>query len=143
MDDLTNTGASTMPDLSGAIEKLLAHPELLSTVASVLGKPLPASVAPSAPPSEPSAEPSQETSEEDSAPSEIPEAISALSPMLSGLSKGGALLSPRGDDHRACLLRALKPYLKAERCETIDTLLRLLPLAELLRTKNQRPKGGP
>ena len=130
MDDLTNTGTASMPDLSGAIEKLLAHPELLSTVASVLGKPPPAPIE-HREPSEPAA------------PSEMPEAISAMAPMLSGLSKGGALLSLRADDHRACLLRALKPYLNAERCDTIDTLLRLLPLAELLRAKNQDPQGGP
>ena len=128
MDDLTNPGATPMPDLSGAIEKLLAHPELLSTVASVLGKPSPVPIEPKEQP-----EPS-----ESSEPS-----ISALAPLLSGLSKGGVSLSPRKDDPRVCLLRALKPYLSAERCETIDTLLRLLPFAELLRAKNQRPQGGP
>ena len=118
-----------MPDLSEAIEKLLAHPELLSTVASVLGKPPPDPIE------------SQEQAESP-APSEMPEAISALAPLLSGLSKGGALLSPRGDDPRVCLLRALKPYLSAERCEAIDTMIRLSPIAELLQKRNQERGGG-
>ena len=125
-----------MPDLSEAIEKLLAHPELLSTVASVLGKPPPA-------PMESQEQPQEKPYDAASAPSPpMPEAISALAPLLSGLSKGGALLSPRKDDPRVCLLRALKPYLSAERCEAIDTMIRLSPIAELLQKRNQERGGG-
>lgn len=137
-----------MPDLSGAIEKLLAHPELIASVASVLGKP---------PPDAPKSEEREESENASSPPEESaaalpkeisPEAISALAPLLAGFSKGGggklplASLAPRGDDPRVCLLLALKPYLSAGRCEAIDTMIRLSAISELLRGRNEKHLGG-
>lgn len=42
---------------------------------------------------------------------------------------------PKPTDDRACLLNALRPYLSPARCETIDSLLRILELMELLRKR--------
>ena len=128
-----------MPDLSVAIEKLLAHPELLASVASVLGKP---------PPSTPPSEPTDASVEQAPPPvsNPLPESLATLAPLLSGLGKGGSFpfsaLTPRGDDPRICLLRALQPYLSAGRCEAIDTMIRLAPLAELLRRRTDGSQGG-
>ena len=122
-----------MPDLSGAIEKLLAHPELLASVASVLGKPPPASAL---------SEEQEPSAEESTPPSPAPEAISAMAPLLAGLSKGGVSFSPRKDDPRVCLLRALKPYVSAGRCEAIDTMIRITPLVDLLQRRNDLFQGG-
>lgn len=38
-------------------------------------------------------------------------------------------------DDRACLLQALRPYLSRERCDMIETLLRILELMELFRRR--------
>ncbi len=38
-------------------------------------------------------------------------------------------------DSRTCLLQALRPYLSPARCETIDALLRILELMELLKQR--------
>lgn len=139
-------------DLSSAIEGILAHPELISMVASTLGKAPPtAAVTPKRAEGEASASPLAAIAE--SAPSEaLPtEAISALAPLLSNLSglggiKKGAPPSGKHDDPRICLLLALKPYLSASRCEAIDTMIRLSSISEILRglpnNKNSGGKGG-
>ena len=121
-------------DLSKAIEGILAHPELISMVASTLGKPpqsveSPMDAAPAA-----DAEASPLAAIAESAPTPSAEAISALAPLLSGLSglkKGGS--PSKSDDPRICLLLALKPYLSASRCEAIDTMIRLSTISEVLR----------
>ena len=125
MDDANKDRA--VPDLSGMIEQLLSKPELLSTVASALGKPMPFAA-----PSDESTPPEPATP--------LPEAISTLAPLLSGVGKG---LPPiKKDDPRVCLLLALKPYLNARRCQTIDEMLRLSALGELLRGLGIPLKGG-
>ncbi len=130
--DTTPIGESKPLDLSQAIEGILAHPELISMVASTLGKAPPAVKETTATESEVS--PLSAIAE--SAPSgALPtEAISALAPMLSGLSgiKKGASPS-KSNDPRICLLVALKPYLSAHRCEAIDTMIRLSTISEVLR----------
>ena len=148
--DENNAQTSAPPlDLSSAIEGILAHPELISMVASTLGKAPPSSsVAPSSREGEASVSPLAAIAE--SAPSEaLPtEAISALAPLLSGLGsiKKGAPPSGKHDDPRICLLLALKPYLSASRCEAIDTMIRLSSISEILRSlpnnKNSGGKGG-
>ena len=42
---------------------------------------------------------------------------------------------PKQQDHRTCLLNALRPYLSPARCDTIDSILRILELMELLRKR--------
>jgi len=131
-------------DLSQAIEGILAHPELISMVASTLGKAPPT---PSTAPT-PNDEASPLAAIAVSAPKEIsPEAISAIAPILSGLGsiKKGAPPSAKSDDPRICLLLALKPYLSAHRCEAIDTMIRLSTVSEVLRglpSGMEKGKGG-
>ena len=42
---------------------------------------------------------------------------------------------PKPRDDRACLLDALRPFLSSERCEMIDTLLKILELMAVFRRK--------
>ena len=58
--------------------------------------------------------------------------VATLAPILSGLAGKGGLQS-RKDDHRACLLRALKPYVNPARREAIDYMIRLSQLSDLFR----------
>ena len=123
-DPKTHTPSPMDQRLSLAIDQLLAHPEVLSMVASALGSP-------KAPAEE--AEPSEAALAASAAPaSEASEALSALAPLLSGLSglaRGG---KETPDDPKACLLRALKPYVNPARREAIDTMIRLSQLSGLL-----------
>lgn len=131
-------------DLSSAIERLMANPELISMVASSLGmnkKEPQENVVPSAAPtSAPVATPppvSQAAATSSAEPPSVsPDAIAALTPLLGMLSgKGGA---SKKDDDRACLLRALKPYVSRGRCEAIDTILQLSRLSDMLRHMNTK-----
>ena len=137
-------GAQSL-DLSSAIERLMANPELISMVASSLGmtkkepsdthptaSPAPIGVPVAAPPQAPPSVPALST---DSL-GVSPDAIAALTPLLGMLSgKGGA---SKKDDDRACLLRALKPYVSRGRCEAIDTILQLSRLSDMLRHMNTK-----
>ncbi|MBO5939225.1 MAG: hypothetical protein J6Q82_06990 [Clostridia bacterium] len=132
------------PDLSRAIEGILAHPELISTIAAALGKSAPSAQAPK------EREAMTEVAPEPSVPlpKEIPpEALATIAPLLSGLSGVGGGMGkgappPRKDDPRACLLLALKPYLSTGRCQAIDDILRLTTLSEVLRGFGTFGKGG-
>ncbi len=86
--------------------------------------------------------------------SKLPELISVISPLMSGLSSqstsGGATdtlraaISPvsavsnnnvnREQQNRAALLCALKPYLKKERQDAIDYMIKLSRLGDILKT---------
>ena len=131
-------------DISSAIERLMANPELISMVASSLGinkkesqessppsaTPTETSVPVAVPPPAPQAPPSTDSL------GISPDAIAALSPLLGMLTgKGGAT---KKDDDRACLLRALKPYVSRGRCEAIDTILQLSRLSDMLRHMNTK-----
>ena len=128
------------PDLSSAIERLMANPELISMVASSLG--IAKKESPDAsPPSAPQAPTSVPAAVLPQAPPPdslgiSPDAIAALSPLLGMLTgKGGAT---KKDDDRACLLRALKPYVSHGRREAIDTILQLSRLSDMLRHMNTK-----
>ncbi len=131
---------ATPPDLSTALEKILANPELISMVASTLGSNAPASK--TSPPQEeaeseaPIPSSVEEKTESDTAmPVGLSDRFSALAPLLSSLSSGGEKggHSKGKEDHRACLLRALKPYLNPSRREAIDHMIRLSELSDLLK----------
>lgn len=119
------------PSISDTIEKLLAHPELLSTIASTvgLGKSAPTPITPESPSTQ------DQASLPVAAPSPAPagdlgDAVAALAPLLGALSgKGG----PKGDDPRTCLLRALKPYVSRGRAEAIDTMIQLSRVSEVFK----------
>lgn len=136
--DLQNPSFDNLgiPNLTEAIEKLKAHPEIISMAASVLGQ---------------ASEGAHTAAGEDSAPSEpdasasggmpafdgatllerLPDLLNLLSPMLKG--KGGTERNghPNKLGKSAALLCALKPYLSSSRCETVDKLVELQRLGEL------------
>ncbi len=136
----SDTPTPSAPAISDAIEKLLAHPELLSSIASTigLGKASPTT----AESTEPLADAKSASAPEEavlpvaanpsSPTSDLGEAVAALAPLLSAFSgKGGG--GPKGDDPRTCLLRALKPYVSRGRAEAIDTIIQLSRVSDVLK----------
>ena len=143
MDNEQRTAPTASPPALGdAIEKLMANPELISMVASALGgaKRSPSSVEEKAETStitEATTEPTSpapitvgtDTGPAPTAPSpELGKLVATLAPLLSGADGG-----PGQDDSRACLLRALKPYVNPTRREAIDTMIRLSRISDVLR----------
>ena len=61
-------------------------------------------------------------------------AVSALAPLLSGIN----LKDIGGDDDKACLLRALKPYLCKSRCDAIDHIITVSRLSHLFKKIDRR-----
>ena len=106
--------------LSGALSRISEHPELISMVASALGggdaptedKETPASASPS-----PSGDPAA--------------LLGAIGPIMSALGKSHRK-SPR-EEHRDALLCALKPYLSEERRRSIDQIMKLGQLGDILK----------
>ncbi len=160
MDNEQKELSGMQPSISDAIDKILAHPELISMVASVLGseggeRASHGSSADSSPseenmessPEDPvgntvsSASPSSSLSSPPSDPQQVsasplPELMTSLAPLLSGLSQkgGGKKELPKITDSRqACLLRALKPYVSGGRREAIDYMIRISQVTDLLK----------
>lgn len=118
--------------ISAAIDKILANPELISMVASALGGTSP----------EKKDTPSDtKASATDNGSGEVTEEIgektgdmiATLAPILSSLQGKSLLSRSPANDKRACLLNALKPYLCRERCEAIDYMIKLSRISELLK----------
>lgn len=101
-----------MPDLSGMLGALLANPQALSTVASLLGGAL-----------------NRPNETEGGAPTPPPTPPSGES------ETRGTRPLPAARDPRRGLLDALRPYLSPARCDMIDTLLRILELLALLQKR--------
>ncbi len=120
--------SNALPDLSEALSRLMANPELMGAVASALGKaPTPPGPSDSAPEPAPAS-----TAASVSLPSASPpgaDLLATLAPLLTTL-KGGT----PPDNDRSRLLCALKPYVNPHRRDTIDTLLKFSGLSELLKT---------
>jgi hypothetical protein len=112
--------------------KLLANPELIASVASALGLGTPPAEkkeseeipSPERAEAQPSDTPSAAIQKD-----KLPELISNISPLLSALGTARS-----SDSKRACLLRALKPYLSSERCEAIDYMIKLSEISEAFKT---------
>ena len=120
-ENLSGAALPSSDAISGAMEKLLAHPELISMVASALkNQDSPISV--DAPSGEAVAA---------SAEAEIPSAdvASALLPMLSRL--GNLKTSQQASAHSA-LLCALKPYVSPARREAIDYFMKFSQMSALI-----------
>lgn len=96
------------PDLSALVGNLLSNPAALSMLTSLLGSAGQKPHAPEPPPCEASCPPP---------PPVLPPA------------------PQRPKDERACLLDALRPFLSNERCEMIDTLLKILELMAVFRRR--------
>lgn len=140
--DREQTASEAVPNaISDAISKIMANPEILSSVASMLGTSSPISAKAS------DAQEVTETEEKaiaqdvpSSAPHEAPPSssdigavVSTLAPLLSGLSGSKKLPDIKHDDKRACLLRALKPYLSPSRREAIDYMISLSQISDLIK----------
>ena len=136
MERETNT-ANSPPSLSDAMEKIMAHPELISMVASVLGAPE------ASPATEPEAETVSRPKEEAAAEADgggtvaaptgaAPEWLNAFLPLLSGMAEKGKRGKPP-EDPRSCLLLALRPYVSGGRQEAIDYMIRLSQISDLLK----------
>ncbi len=129
MNSAAETPIQDIPDISSAIGKIMEHPELISMVASVLGKD--------------STEKSNSDNNGDTAvaedtqasvsPSPPPEVISTLMPMLSKISAlgGGDVIGKKSFKHEA-LLCALKPYLSSSRVEAIDYIIKISKMSSLI-----------
>ena len=116
-------GALDDSRISGAISKILEHPELIGMIGSVLATP------PSAK-EEASEQPTQANVSNVAAGGG--DILRGLAPMLREL-QGASKSLPHGDARRESLLIALKPYLSKERCEAIDQMLRISRISEILK----------
>ena len=132
----TNTGNNSPPstNIMGAVEKLMANPDIMSAVASALGGKKDAPVVDSS-------TSTPETFVSDTAVSAptIPASMSEILPALSSLSDISRLSSTASKndkgsaDDRICLLNALKPYLSPRRRDAIDKLIRFSGLSDILK----------
>ena len=120
MDQLPNDLEKSTPNLSDAIEQIMAHPEWISMVASALGK------------SPTEAETPAPQKEEETSSSHPDDAVTTLTPMLSKLSQIKNP-NPKGKNTRADLLCALKPYLSPGRQEAIDYMIRISQISDLMK----------
>lgn len=133
-DAKLNESSTALPSsdaLSGAMEKLLAHPELISMVASALkSQDLPSPTADKSSTEASSGdEPSISVGAQDTAASSNADLTSALLPMLSKL--GNLKSTPQSSPHSA-LLCALKPYVSPARREAIDYFLKFSQMSTLI-----------
>lgn len=136
MDREQTTAESPRDPIANAMEQVLAHPELISMVASALGASQKNAEEKKESEPKPETTPAVATAEQtpssgSETPSEMLAVMAKLSPLLSGLSKGS--LGAKTDDRRACLLRALKPYVSAGRREAIDYMIGLSQVTDLLK----------
>lgn len=109
---------------SSMLNGILSNPEMMSMVSSMAEQ-----LKNSSPP-KPTEESPPPPAEEVSVPAQrdISGAISALAPLISG-SLGGS----KADSDRACLLRALKPYLSEGRCEAIEYIIKFSKLTDVIK----------
>jgi len=107
-----------MNDLSAMVEKLKSNPEIVSSVASVLG------INPPSPDAE-------KSGSEEKGSSTLPDMISTLAPLLSSKREGHK--SDLSNDHLTALLCALRPYLSAERQEIIDYIMKFSKIGDILK----------
>lgn len=132
MEEQSNATLTGSDGFSSVLSGILSNPEMMSMISSMAGK-LKGDSAETSADEVRTAESAESATAEPPAPSEttkLPEAISALAPLLSG---EGAKLSKRDND-RACLLRALKPYLSPGRSEAIDYIIKFSSIAEVLKS---------
>ena len=143
MEQKSNAAHAGVPSVSDAIEKIMAHPELISMVASVLGAPtasakendsFDSSQGETVVVEDGIAAPAEAISISSPAPpNDSADWMATLAPLLSTLGggKGGKGKTP--DDPRSCLLRALKPYVSQGRREAIDYMIRLSQISDLFK----------
>lgn len=143
MEQKSNATNAGMPSVSEAMEKIMAHPELISMVASVLGAPTASakeedSFDGSQAQAVAMADANAESTEVASVPASAPlngsaDWMATLAPLLSALGGGKGEKGKLPDDPRSCLLRALKPYVSQGRREAIDSMIRLSQISDLFK----------
>lgn len=125
MNDGNISAEAVSPDaLSSTLGAILSNPDMLGMISS-LAKDLRDSSQSRADVEAPA---SEAISPSSSAESDVGALIGRLAPLLSA-----APASSKKEDDRACLLRALKPYLSEGRGEAIDYIIKFSVLAKALR----------
>lgn len=125
MNDGNISAEAVSPDaLSSTLGAILSNPDMLGMISS-LAKDLRDSSQSRADVEAPA---SEAISPSPSAESDVGALIGRLAPLLSA-----APASSKKEDDRACLLRALKPYLSEGRGEAIDYIIKFSVLAKALR----------
>ena len=112
--------------ISDAIGKILSNPELMGMIGSMMGS------------MRSEQKPEAEAFAAKTAPQGVSGAqsgdiLSAIAPVLSSLGGSLPLKSSAEAEHRACLLRALKPYLSKERCEAIEQMITIGRISEIFK----------
>ena len=131
--------------LSGALSSLLSNPEMMGRIRSMMEQ-MSSNQPNTDPPATSVSTDSQAALSADGLASvlgnpelmaKLPQIMSALGPMLSSTAVNTGKSSPprerSAEDCRNDLLLALKPFLSPERCQAIDTLLRISKLGTVLR----------
>lgn len=124
MDEKDKSPKDDSDAFSSALNGILSNPDMMSMISSMAEK-LKGDSA-QALPSQPTE--AQPVAASPAAP-DLSGAIGALAPLLSG-GLSGAL---GADDDRACLLRALKPYMSRGRCEAIDHIIKISKISSILK----------
>lgn len=143
-----------MSELEDKLSAILGNPQAMSQIMSLAQSLGGGSVAPAPPPREQTAPPPQEIAPERQNP---PSGQSApdLSALLGGLS-GGNGLDPKlmamagrimeeyqsGDDGKAALLQALRPFVKERRYAKLDKAVQIARLSRVIRVALDALKGG-
>ena len=137
-----------MSELEDKLSAILGNPQAMSQIMSLAQSLGGGSAAPAPPPREQTAPPPQEIAPEgQSAPD--------LSALLGGLS-GGNGLDPKlmamagrimeeyqsGDDGKAALLQALRPFVKERRYAKLDKAVQIARLSRVIRVALDALKGG-
>ena len=143
-----------MSELEDKLSAILGNPQAMSQIMSLAQSLGGGSVAPAPPPREQTAPPPQEIAPEgQSAPSG--QSAPDLSALLGGLS-GGNGLDPKlmamagrimeeyqsGDDGKAALLQALRPFVKERRYAKLDKAVQIARLSRVIRVALDALKGG-
>ena len=116
--------------ISGAISKILEHPELIGMIGSMLQSPKPSEE------SQPQEKQEVESVAADATPSAKGGAdmLASLAPMLAKLqSQSTSQSAVYRDTRRDSLLCALKPYLSKERCDAIDQMLKISRISDIFK----------
>lgn len=121
----TTTETGTGDALTSALGAMLSNPEMLGVISS-LAKELKDS---SQTPTEAKEPEIKVSSPPPAAENDMSALVGKLAPLLSGASSA----TSKKEDDRACLLRALKPYLSESRSEAIDYIIKFSVLAKALK----------
>lgn len=126
--------------ISDAIDRLLANPDLLSAVASAIGAQAPTNATVKKEIGSDGGDTNTAKESETASPiaaaesgtsSKIPDIMANAAPIIAALSGGKGGKTP--DDDRTRLLCALKPYVNPHRRDAIDTMVQLARISEIIK----------